>query len=198
MRPQSAKAKGRRLQQDVVAAIKATFPELVDNDVVSTSMGAGGEDVVLSPAAEKLFPFSVEAKNVEKLNVWTALDQAAANACRGRAPIVVMKKNNKKPHVVISMEAFMSLAADAAEHRRRRGVIRKAEEEPSPELPGPSPPGPSPPGPSPPGPSPEHELPEQEEIETASGGGGGASSSDWRQREVRRRIIELEELTREE
>ena len=188
MRPQSAKAKGRRLQQDVVAAIKATFPELVDNDVVSTSMGAGGEDVVLSPAAEKLFPFSVEAKNVEKLNVWTALDQAAANACRGRAPIVVMKKNNKKPHVVISMEAFMSLAADAAEHRRRRGVIRKAEEEPSPELPGPSPPGPSP----------EHELPEQEEIETASGGGGGASSSDWRQREVRRRIIELEELTREE
>ena len=182
MRPQSAKAKGRRLQQDVVAAIKATFPELVDNDVVSTSMGAGGEDVVLSPAAEKLFPFSVEAKNVEKLNVWTALDQAAANACHGRAPIVVMKKNNKKPHVVISMEAFMSLAADAAEHRRRRGVIRKAEEEPSPELPGPSP----------------EQLPEQEGEETASGGGGAASSSEWRQREVRRRIIELEELTREE
>ncbi len=65
MRTSSAKAKGRRLQQKVRDLILETFSELEEDDVRSTSMGASGEDVLLSPLARKKFPFSVECKNVE-------------------------------------------------------------------------------------------------------------------------------------
>ena len=33
-------------------------------------MGAGGEDLIMAKAARNLFPYSIEAKNQEKVNVW--------------------------------------------------------------------------------------------------------------------------------
>jgi len=66
---QSRKSKGRRLQQFVRDMILENFDHLEPDDVRSTSMGAGGEDVLLSPAARKVFPFSVECKNVEKISL---------------------------------------------------------------------------------------------------------------------------------
>ena len=71
-------------------------------------MGAGGEDLIMARAARQKFPFSIECKNVEKLNVWEAYEQAKAN-CGSYEPIVVMKKNHKKPLVVIDAEYFISL-----------------------------------------------------------------------------------------
>ena len=71
-------------------------------------MGAGGEDVVMARAAREKFPFSVECKNVEKLNVWDAYEQAKAN-CNDYEPIVIMKKNHKKPRVVLDAEHFIKL-----------------------------------------------------------------------------------------
>lgn len=111
MKTQSAKAKGRKLQQMVRDLILETFSELEPDDVRSTSMGAGGEDLQLSPAARKKFNYSVECKNVEKLNVWGAYEQASANAGK-HEPLLVMKKNRKKPLVVLDLDAFMSLLKD--------------------------------------------------------------------------------------
>ena len=108
MKPQSAKAKGRNLQQWVRDLILESFPALEPDDVRSTSMGAGGEDLLLSPAARRLFPYSVECKNVEKLNVWNAYQQAEANSGE-HEPILIMKMNRKKPLVVIDAEAFVNL-----------------------------------------------------------------------------------------
>ena len=71
-------------------------------------MGAGGEDLIMARAARERFPFSVECKNVEKLNVWEAYEQAKANS-KDHEPIVVMKKNQKKPLVVIDANYFISL-----------------------------------------------------------------------------------------
>ena len=71
-------------------------------------MGAGGEDLIMARAARQKFPFSVECKNVEKLNVWEAYEQAKAN-CGSYEPIVVMKKNHKKPLVVIDAESFIKM-----------------------------------------------------------------------------------------
>ena len=79
MKTQSAKAKGRKLQQWVRDLILETWNELEPDDVRSTSMGAGGEDLQLSPAARRKFGYSVECKNVEKLNVWSAYEQAEAS-----------------------------------------------------------------------------------------------------------------------
>lgn len=108
MKPSSAKNKGRVLQQWVRDLILESWDDLEEDDVRSTSMGAGGEDVQLSPAARRHFPFSVECKNVEKLNVWNAYEQAAANSGK-HEPLLVMKKNRKKPLVVLDAEAFMDL-----------------------------------------------------------------------------------------
>jgi hypothetical protein len=107
MKPQSCKAKGRNLQQWVRERL---IEELsVDpEDIESRSMGAGGEDLIMAKAARKKFPFSIECKNVEKLNVWEAYEQAKQNS-KNYEPVVVMKKNYKKPLVVIDAEYFISL-----------------------------------------------------------------------------------------
>ena len=108
MKPQSAKAKGRKLQQWVRDIILESFPSLEADDVRSTSMGAGGEDVQLSPAARRLMPYSIECKSVEKLNVWAAYEQAEANSGE-HEPLLVMKKNRKEPLVVLDAKAFINL-----------------------------------------------------------------------------------------
>jgi len=107
MKTQSAKAKGRRLQQWVRDQLIESL-DVHPEDVESRSMGAQGEDVMLARAAREKFPFSIECKNVEKLNVWDAYDQAKVNS-GDYEPIVVMKKNGKKPLVVIDAEYFISM-----------------------------------------------------------------------------------------
>ena len=107
MKTQSAKAKGRKLQQWVRDQIIEQL-EVHPEDIESRSMGAGGEDLIMSRAARERFPFSVECKNVEKLNVWDAYEQAKSNS-NDYEPIVIMKKNQKKPLVVVDADFFISL-----------------------------------------------------------------------------------------
>ena len=47
-------------------------------------------------------------KNVEKLNIWDAYEQACVNS-GDYEPIVVMKKNGKKPLVVVDAEYYIKL-----------------------------------------------------------------------------------------
>jgi len=107
MKTQSAKAKGRKLQQWVRDQIIEQL-EVHPEDIESRSMGAGGEDLIMARAARQKFPFSVECKNVEKLNVWEAYEQAKSNS-NDYEPIVIMKKNQKKPLVVVDADFFISL-----------------------------------------------------------------------------------------
>jgi hypothetical protein len=107
MRPQSAKAKGRRLQQWVRDQLIEAL-DIHPEDIESRSMGAGGEDLIMARAAREKFPHSVECKNVEKLNVWDSYEQAQANS-GDYEPIVIMKKNGKKPLVVVDAEYFIRM-----------------------------------------------------------------------------------------
>ena len=77
-------------------------------DVESRSMGAGGEDLIMARAAREKFPYSIECKNVEKLNVWQAYEQAKEN-CKNYEPIVIIKRNHKKPLAVVDAEYFVGL-----------------------------------------------------------------------------------------
>jgi len=105
--PQSAKAKGRRLQQDVRDRILSAYPTLEPDDVRSTSMGAGGEDIQLSPAARKLFPYTVECKNLAKIAVYNYYVQATGH--NDFEPLVVIKQDRSKPLAVVDLEHFMEL-----------------------------------------------------------------------------------------
>ena len=108
MKTRSAKNKGKRLQNDVRDLILETFQELEPDDVRSTTMGDSGEDILLSPAARKLFPFSTECKNQEKLNIWSSLEQAEDNAGK-HIPLVVFKRNRSKTYAVLEIENLMKL-----------------------------------------------------------------------------------------
>ena len=108
MKTRSAKNKGKRLQNDVRDLILETFKELEPDDVRSTTMGDSGEDVLLSPAARKLFPFSVECKNQEKLNIWSSLQQAEDNAGE-HIPLVVFKRNRSKTYVAFELDKLMEI-----------------------------------------------------------------------------------------
>ena len=79
MKTQSAKSKGRRLQQwirDLLIEKLKIHPE----DIESRSMGAGGEDLIMARAARESFPYSVECKNQEKINIWESYKQAEDNS----------------------------------------------------------------------------------------------------------------------
>tara|TARA_R100000426_G_scaffold913_1_gene1743 strand:- start:40 stop:372 length:333 start_codon:yes stop_codon:yes gene_type:complete len=107
MRTQSKKAKGRRLQQwvrDLLIEKLEVHPE----DIESRSMGAGGEDLIMSRSAREKFPYSIECKNQESLNIWKSYEQAQQNS-GNYEPIVVIKRNNVKPLVLVDADYFVEL-----------------------------------------------------------------------------------------
>tara|TARA_Y100001973_G_scaffold49510_1_gene73609 strand:- start:8 stop:376 length:369 start_codon:yes stop_codon:yes gene_type:complete len=107
MKTSSAKAKGRRLQQwmrDLLIEKLGVHPE----DIESRSMGAGGEDLIMARAAREKFPYSIECKNQESINIWKSYDQAKENA-GDHEPIVVLKRNNTKPLVLVDADYFVAL-----------------------------------------------------------------------------------------
>jgi hypothetical protein len=72
-------------------------------------MGAGGEDVQLSPAARRLFPYSVECKSYKHFAVYKVMDQAAENCPKGASPICIIKGDRKKPLAVMDADLFFKL-----------------------------------------------------------------------------------------
>jgi hypothetical protein len=84
-------------------------PKLHVSDVTSTSMGAGGEDVLLSKAARDVFPYSVECKSLAKVSVYKHIDQAVSNCPDGAEPLVVMKADRRNPIVIIDAAHFLSI-----------------------------------------------------------------------------------------
>ena len=108
MKPRSAKNKGKRLQNKVRDLILEKFNQLEPDDVRSVTMGESGEDILLSPAARKLFPFSVECKNQEKLNIWKSLEQSETNSGK-HTPIVIFKRNRTKTYVALEFKKLLEL-----------------------------------------------------------------------------------------
>ena len=107
MKTSSAKQKGRKLQQwmrDLLIQKLGIHPE----DIESRSMGSQGEDLIMARAAREKFPLSIECKNQESVNVWKSYEQASENSGEYE-PIVVIKRNQSKPLVVIDAEYFVSM-----------------------------------------------------------------------------------------
>ena len=113
MKTQSAKAKGRRLQQwfrDLLIEKLNIHPE----DIERRSMGAGGEDLIMARAAREKFPYSVECKNQEKINLWESYNQAQQKS-KNHEPVVILKRNNSKPLILVDAEYFVKLHQDVSD-----------------------------------------------------------------------------------
>lgn len=103
----SCKNKGRRLQQWVRDRILEQYPTLSPDDVRSTSMGSSGEDVLLSPAARNLMPFSIECKAHASFAVYQHYKQAQGNS-KQYEPLLIIKANREKPLAIVDADWLLN------------------------------------------------------------------------------------------
>ncbi len=107
----SKKAKGRALQQTVRDAFLEIGKQfgLETGDVVSTSMGASGVDVQLSPAAKRVLgDLAVECKNRESLVVTTTFHEHQAKY-PDKLAILVHKRNQTVPLITMKFSDYLVL-----------------------------------------------------------------------------------------
>jgi len=105
----ASKAKGRRLQNYVRDMLRDVYTQLHPDDIKSQTMGMTGEDIVRTPAAKEVCAFSFECKNVERLQIWKAIEQCETNRPDCSAPAIVFKKNGKEPYVAIPFTVFCDM-----------------------------------------------------------------------------------------
>jgi len=108
MRTSSAKAKGRRCAKEMKEMMLKWCKELEPDDIVVTSSGDTGADLKLSPKAQFYYPFIIECKNQEKLNIWSAIKQCEGHKGVG-IPIVYFKRNNTKAQILMDAEEFFDM-----------------------------------------------------------------------------------------
>lgn len=110
MNIKSAKAKGRNLQNLVRDKLRSIFvgKVLEEDDIKSQTMGMSGEDIVLTPSAKKVIPYSFECKNTERLNLWKSLEQCESN-CEDRNPVLIIKRNRSDVYAIIKFDKFLNL-----------------------------------------------------------------------------------------
>lgn len=112
MKTSSAKAKGRRFQQEVRDRIQKAF-NLSELDVRSNPMGNQGEDIMMSSAAIEKFPFMIECKAVEKVNIWQAWQQANHHVFASKRedvhPLVCIKRSRARPLAILDLDVLLEL-----------------------------------------------------------------------------------------
>ena len=107
MKTSSAKAKGRRASQQVRQLLLKFAPHLKPDDVRVTPSGVTGEDVQLSPLARESYPFAIECKNVEKLNIWAAIEQAKSHVGDAEYfPQLYFTRNRAKLYMCMEAKHF--------------------------------------------------------------------------------------------
>lgn len=78
-------------------------------------MGAQGEDVQLSPAARRLFPYQIECKAKARAQVYTWYEQAKSHG--NHEPLVFIKQDRKRPLVVVDAEHFVKIIQELNGYR---------------------------------------------------------------------------------
>ncbi len=119
MTPKSAKAKGRRLQDQVAREITDTLclPEGVVRPAI---MGESGCDIKIERSHRREFPFNIECKNQERLSIWAAIDQARINSSEPfTIPVVVFKRNRSDIWAALPWDAFLELVKNGLLRREK-------------------------------------------------------------------------------
>lgn len=109
MKTSSAKQKGKRLVVKTKEMLLEMAPDLVSDDIMVPASSSPGDDLKLSPAAQKVYPLVFEMKNTEKINVWAAYAQACTHVKDDRKPVVVYAKNNTEPMITLKLAHFLWL-----------------------------------------------------------------------------------------
>lgn len=109
MLTRSCKNKGKKLQGEVRDKILENYPNLKEDDVKTAIMGEQGVDIHLSPFAAELFPFSVECKNQEKINIWKSIEQSETNCKNNTNSLLIFRRNRSKTYVCLDLDVFLNI-----------------------------------------------------------------------------------------
>jgi hypothetical protein len=118
VKSRSAKNKGVRLQNEVKAAIKLRWPELIEGqDYRSALMGESGVDIhLLSPNARQKIKSSIECKYQETSSIWAWMQQAQENADSESnkwgvdlPPLLIFRRNRGQTYVCTYLENYLDL-----------------------------------------------------------------------------------------
>lgn len=117
MKSRSCKAKGKRLTKLIKEKLHQWAIDLQDDDIKLPTTSEPGQDIHLSPAARLKYPFVIESKMVEKLNIGEAYKQAQTHTkfthpeyrAHNQIPIVVHSKNRSPVLVTLDFEDLLWL-----------------------------------------------------------------------------------------
>ena len=115
IKTRSAKQKGLDFQkwlcQEIAEIIDEKYiPGEDDSPIDSRPSGQHGVDIILRGEAKRKFPFSVEAKNQENMNLVETIKQAETNVIEGTDWIIAHKRKTLDfPIVIMSWELFKKL-----------------------------------------------------------------------------------------
>ena len=110
MKPQSAKAKGRRLVLECKDLLLGYAKSLTHNDIFLPATSQSGADLKLSEAALKIYPFAMEMKNTEKVNIWAAINQAKNHAkTTNLKPLVLFRRNHSEIYATLSFKDLLEI-----------------------------------------------------------------------------------------
>lgn len=112
-RARSNKNKGRLGQQEIQKLIVEYFSELEMDDCRSNPMGAGGEDILLSPQARKILPFNIEVKRKKAIAACRFMEQAGGHG--GYEPLAVFREDRGPWYACVSLDYLFTLL--------KRGVL---------------------------------------------------------------------------
>jgi hypothetical protein len=111
----SRKGKGRGLQMAVAEGISEMTGIPYDQssdvcDIHSREMGLSGNDIILRGEALKKFPFSIECKCSESLNLTDTYEQVVANVVPGTDWLICHKRKSIPEIIVmLSWDAFKKI-----------------------------------------------------------------------------------------
>jgi hypothetical protein len=110
------KNRGRSFQQEIRDLILEKFTTLEPDDCKSTSSGAQGEDVQLSPAARKLLPIQIECKRTKTAKgLYGWYHQAETHG--KHEPVVFFRADREKPLVLLSATTYLNLMLELSKLR---------------------------------------------------------------------------------
>ena len=103
MKNRSKQQKSRYLQNLVKDRIFELYPSLTKKDIRTSTTGENGADVkLLTLAARKLFPYSIECKNrSDNKQIYSFYKQATKHS--NLEPLLVIKTKREKPLAIIDL-----------------------------------------------------------------------------------------------
>jgi len=112
----ASREKGKRGEREAAAELGAIL-NVEARRGVQYQGGPDSPDVVLPGV-----PIHVEAKRTERLSLWSALEQAKADAPAGSVPIVWHKPNRKGSVIIVETDSLWALCHAVFMSRRWRGA----------------------------------------------------------------------------